>query len=80
MLRRHGYTAEKGCVGGRAVSGAVAARTCSASPQLSATREQIRALLDAVPAYFSQAAITPDRKTAVLAFGIRLQSLEPSAR
>ena len=36
----------------------------------------LRALLDAVPPYFSQAAITPDRKTAVLAFGIRLQSLE----
>ena len=39
------------------------------TPELSATREQIRALLDAVPPYFSQAAITPDRRTAVLAFG-----------
>ena len=28
------------------------------------------------PPYFSQAAITPDRRTAVLAFGLRLQSLE----
>ena len=46
------------------------------TPELSATREQVRALLDAVPPYFSQAAITPDRKTAVLAFGLRLQSLE----
>ena len=32
------------------------------TPELSATREQIRALLDAVPPYFSQAAITPDRR------------------
>ena len=34
------------------------------------TREQVRALLDSVPAYFSQAAITPDRRAAVLAFGL----------
>ena len=46
------------------------------TPELSATREQVRSLLDAVPAYFSQAAITPDRQTAVLAFGLRLQSFE----
>jgi predicted RND superfamily exporter protein len=29
-----------------------------------------------VPAYFSQGVITPDRKTATLAFGIRLMPLE----
>ena len=34
------------------------------------------ALLDAVPAYFSQAVITKDRRTANLAFGVRLVSLE----
>ncbi len=37
---------------------------------------RIRALLDAVPAYFSQAVITADRKTATLAFGIRLMPLD----
>jgi predicted RND superfamily exporter protein len=36
---------------------------------------QTRGLLDAVPAYFSQGVITRDRKTANLAFGVRLQSL-----
>jgi uncharacterized protein len=39
------------------------------------TQKQIRTLLDAVPAYFSQGVVTADRKTANLAFGIRLQSL-----
>ena len=75
MLRRHGYTAEKGCAGGE-LCPALSLPDLFRTPALSATREQIRALLDAVPPYFSQAAITPDRKTAVLAFGIRLQSLE----
>jgi predicted RND superfamily exporter protein len=35
-----------------------------------------RALLDAVPPYFSQAVISRDRTTANLAFGIRLQGLD----
>jgi hypothetical protein len=40
------------------------------------TRAQITALLDAVPAYFSQGVITPDRRTATMAFGIRLMPLD----
>ena len=40
------------------------------------SQQQINTLLDAVPAYFSQGVVTKDRKTANLAFGIRLQSLE----
>jgi uncharacterized protein len=40
------------------------------------SRDSIRALLGAVPPYFSQAVITADRKTANLAFGIKLESLE----
>jgi hydrophobe/amphiphile efflux-3 (HAE3) family protein len=75
VLLRHGYSAEKGCAGGQ-LCPALSLPDLFRTPELSATREQIRALLDAVPAYFSQAAITPDRKTAVLAFGVRLQSLE----
>ncbi|HZI90777.1 MAG TPA: MMPL family transporter [Thermoleophilaceae bacterium] len=38
-------------------------------------QSQVRGLLDAVPPYFSQGVVTRDRKTANLAFGIRLQSL-----
>jgi hydrophobe/amphiphile efflux-3 (HAE3) family protein len=39
-------------------------------------RQQVSALLDAVPTYFQQGAITRDRRTANLAFGIRLQPLD----
>jgi hydrophobe/amphiphile efflux-3 (HAE3) family protein len=38
--------------------------------------ERVTELLDAIPEYLSQGAITSDRETANLAFGIRLQSLE----
>ncbi|MDQ3588409.1 MAG: MMPL family transporter [Actinomycetota bacterium] len=37
---------------------------------------QVSQLLDAVPTYFQQGAVTRDRKTANLAFGIRLQPLD----
>ena len=37
-------------------------------------------LLDAVPAYFSQGVVTADRKTANLAFGIRLMPLDRQKR
>ena len=41
---------------------------------------QTRGLLDSVPAYFSQGVITRDRRTANLAFGVRLQSLADQKR
>ncbi len=41
-----------------------------------ASEESVRALLDAVPPYFSQAVISSDRTTATLAFGIRLMPLD----
>jgi len=40
------------------------------------SQAQVRRLLDAVPAYFSQGVVTADRKTANLAFGIRLMPLD----
>jgi len=39
------------------------------------TQAQVTGLLDAIPPYFSQDVITPDRRVATLAFGIRLLSL-----
>ena len=42
--------------------------------------QTVRALLDSVPAYFSQAVITADRKTATLAFGVRLMPLDAQKR
>ncbi|WP_423278740.1 hypothetical protein, partial [Escherichia coli] len=63
LLTRHGYNAQKGCAGGE-LCPALSLPDLFRTPELSATREQIRALLDAVPPYFSQAAVTPDRRTA----------------
>jgi len=40
------------------------------------SKARVDALLDAVPAYFSQSVITPDRRTATLAFGLKLMPLE----
>jgi hydrophobe/amphiphile efflux-3 (HAE3) family protein len=74
LLKRFGYSEKRGC--GQA-------QLCPAFslPDLfggggGKTRAQITALLDAVPAYFSQGVITPDRRTATMAFGIRLMPLD----
>ena len=40
------------------------------------TQAEVTGLLDAIPPYFSQDVITPDRRVATLAFGIRLMSLQ----
>jgi uncharacterized protein len=74
LLKRFGYSEKRGC--GKA-------ELCPAFslPDLfrsggASTKQQIGGLLDAVPPYFSQGVITRDRKTATLAFGIRLMPLE----
>jgi len=80
MLARFGYSANRGC--GRA-------RLCPAFslPDLFAgqaaggsgkrlSQAQVAALLSVIPPYFSQDVITPDRRTATLAFGIRVMSLQ----
>ncbi|WP_445149094.1 efflux RND transporter permease subunit [Baekduia sp. Peel2402] len=78
LLKTFGYTEKRGCgkaelcpafslpdlFGGENGDGKVGSQT------------QVDALLSVVPAYFSQSVITKDRKTATLAFGIRLMSLE----
>ena len=84
LLAHYGYVEEKGCAQRDAVPGAVAARPVldrqpdrSASANLSQT--QINTLLNSVPAYFSQAVLTGDRREATLAFGIRLMPLAAPA-
>jgi hydrophobe/amphiphile efflux-3 (HAE3) family protein len=75
LAKRFGYGADRGC--GKAdlcpsfslpalFDGGVGKRT----------QAQIQAVLDAVPPYFSQSVLTPDRRTATLAFGIKLMSLD----
>ncbi len=77
VLKAHGYSAGKRCTQARN-----APELCPALslPDLflasGATQAQVSGLLDSVPAYFSQGVVTPDRKTANLAFGIRLMPLD----
>ena len=81
MLKRFGYSAIAGLRAGAAVPGVLAAgpvrgQAChdrEDAPKL--TQAEVQGLLDAIPPYFSQDVITPDRRTATLAFGIRLMSL-----
>jgi predicted RND superfamily exporter protein len=75
VLERYGYSSERGC-GEAELCPALSLPDLFRSEQSAGDRERIRALLAAVPPYFSRAVITADRKTANLAFGIRLVSLE----
>lgn len=78
LLKRFGYSDKKGCgkaelcpafslpdlFGGEDGKGKVTSQA------------QVDELLDVVPAYFSQSVITADRRTATMAFGIRLMPLD----
>jgi predicted RND superfamily exporter protein len=75
VLERYGYSAERGC-GQADLCPALSLPDLFRSSESANDRERIRALLDAVPPYFSRAVITADRRTANLAFGVRLTSLE----
>jgi hydrophobe/amphiphile efflux-3 (HAE3) family protein len=75
LLKRYGYSARNGC--GRAeLCPALSLPDLFRSPEAASDRARIRALLGAVPPYFSQAVITRDRRTATLAFGIKLMPLD----
>jgi hydrophobe/amphiphile efflux-3 (HAE3) family protein len=75
LLKRFGYSAQRGC--GRAeLCPAFSLPDLFRAGTATQTKEQLTGLLDAVPAYFSQGVITPDRRTATLAFGIRLMPLD----
>jgi hydrophobe/amphiphile efflux-3 (HAE3) family protein len=84
VLKRFGYSSTRGCgqarlcpafslpdlfAGSTTTPGAGGAST----PKL--TQADVKGLLDAIPPYFSQDVITPDRRAATLAFGIRLMPL-----
>ena len=74
LLRRYGYSAKRGC-GAATLCPAFSLTDLLSTTGNQPSQSQVRALLDAVPPYFSQAVITRDRKTATLAFGIRLMPL-----
>ena len=75
LLKRYGYTSKNGC-GKADLCPALSLPDLFRSADAAKNQAQIRGLLDAVPAYFSQAVITADRKTATLAFGVRLMPLD----
>lgn len=79
LLKAHGYSAKAGC-GEADLCPALSLPDLFRTDAAASTRAKVNGLLDAVPPYFSQAVITSDRKTANLAFGIRLMSLERQQR
>jgi hydrophobe/amphiphile efflux-3 (HAE3) family protein len=87
-LCAHGYEAKTNCPNGKlpaGYEGAPELYPALSLPDLFRStnvndQQQVRDLLNAVPPYFSQAVISSDRKTANLAFGIRLMPLERQKR
>ncbi|MFN8201607.1 MAG: MMPL family transporter [Solirubrobacteraceae bacterium] len=79
VLKRFGYGGARGC-GEATLCPAFSLPDLFAGGAGDLTRSDVRALLDAVPPYFSQAVITPDERAATLAFGIRLMPLDEQHR
>jgi predicted RND superfamily exporter protein len=79
VLAAHGWSAKRGC-GTADLCPAFSLPDLFRSTGSSATRAGIRGLLAAVPPYFSQAVITRDRRTANLAFGLKLMPLDRQQR
>jgi hydrophobe/amphiphile efflux-3 (HAE3) family protein len=77
VLKAHGFRTGKRCTQERNPPELCPALSL---PDLFSTagngQAAVRRLLDAVPSYFSQGVVTKDRKTANLAFGIRLMPLD----
>jgi uncharacterized protein len=74
VLKRFGYTSTQGC-GKAELCPAFSLPALFAGGKPKLTQSEVRALLGAIPPYFSQEAITPDHHVATLAFGIRLMPL-----
>jgi uncharacterized protein len=88
VLARFGYSEARGCAHARlcpafslpdlfAAKSATpaASATGAAAAPAKLTQRRVSGLLAAIPPYFSQDVITPDRHAATLAFGIRLMGL-----
>ncbi len=81
LQQHYGYLETKGCAHSTLCPALSlpdlfsAGTQSSQNPSAGLTQASIRGLLAAVPTYFSQAVITPDHRSATLAFGIRLMPL-----
>lgn len=83
LLGHFGYAETTGCARATVCPALSLPDLFSAAGSTSATplsAASINSLLAAVPAYFKQAVITPDRREATLAFGIRLMPLARQQR
>jgi hydrophobe/amphiphile efflux-3 (HAE3) family protein len=85
VLARFGYSPARGCAHARLCPAFSLpdlfegqASASAQTPKLS--QRGIDGLLNVIPAYFSQDVITPDRRVATLAFGIRLMGLDQQQR
>jgi predicted RND superfamily exporter protein len=83
VLKRFGYSANRGCGKARLCPAfslpdlfARQAATSGSGGAQRLSQAEVSSLLAAIPPYFSQDVITPDRRVATLAFGIRLMSLD----
>jgi len=74
VLRRFGYDANESCT--RAMLCPAFSLTDLLGTTNLGSRRAIAQLLDSVPPYFSSTVLTPDRRHATLAFGIRLMPLD----
>jgi hydrophobe/amphiphile efflux-3 (HAE3) family protein len=79
LLKRFGYSAKRPC-GQAELCPAFSLPDLFRGGTQGQTQAQISTLLSAVPPYFSQGVITPDHRTATLAFGIRLMPLARQQR
>jgi predicted RND superfamily exporter protein len=79
VLDHFGYSAASGC-GEATICPAFSLPDLFSGDTAGLTKADVQDLLDTVPPYFSQAVLTPDQRSATLAFGIRLMPLDEQQR
>ncbi len=75
VLKRLRFSPRQGC-GRSEICPAFSLPDLFTTKSALSSRARVEALLDAVPPYFSQTVISPDRRAATLAFGVRLMPLD----
>jgi hydrophobe/amphiphile efflux-3 (HAE3) family protein len=80
VLSRYGYSRTRPCGTATLCPSLSLPDLLAGAASHSSDARRIRAILDAVPPYFSRAVITGDRRAATLAFGIRLMPLDQQQR
>lgn len=75
LVKIFGYTSDRGC-GKAELCPAFSLPDLFRSGLQGQTKQSIETLLNAVPPYFSQGVLTGDRRTATLAFGVKLMPLD----